>query len=180
MANYFLNPGAYPEVTQRSEAANDDFLFNQGPTRGLGAVRFHDYNPVFDRYDLPNVTLFRAQIALFKECMTSAPPDATQSKDLDFLMALGEIFALVVYAQLVLENARIYALDAALVDQIFDVFVRDCSRFALQLYTKPSSTPVQMEHCLRMIRKPVVDADRYQRVWTEHVFPLNGLYAMND
>jgi acyl-CoA dehydrogenase len=180
MANYFLNPAAFPDVPTRDEPANDDFLFNQGPTRGLGTVRFHDYNGIFDRYDLPNVNLFREQIEAFKACMTAAPPDATQSKDLDFLMALGEIFALVVYAQLVLENARLYALDATLVDHIFDVFVRDCARFALQLYSKPASTPVQMEHCLQMLRKPVADIARSQRVWAEHVYALNGAYTMND
>jgi acyl-CoA dehydrogenase len=180
MANYFLNPVALPEVPKRDDAANDDFLFDQGPTRGLGKVRFHDYAPAFDRYPLPNVNRFREQVEVFKECMLAAMPDAEQSKDLDFLMALGEIFALVVYAQLVLENARIYAIDEALVDQIFDVFVRDCSRYALQLYSKPSSTPAQMEYCQKMIRKPVLDAARYQRVWDDHVYALRGAYTMNE
>jgi acyl-CoA dehydrogenase len=180
MPNYFLNPAEYPEVPKRSDAANDNFLFDQGPTRGLGSVRFHDYNAAFDRYGLPNVKLLREQIEVFKECLTQAPPDQEQSRDIDFLFAIGEIFALIVYAQLVLENARIYAIDDALVDQMFDVFVRDCSRYALQLYSKPSATPAQMAYCLQMIRKPAVDAARYQRVWTEHVHALKGAYRMND
>jgi len=180
MPNYFLNPAEYPEVPKRSDAANDDFLFDQGPARGLGKVRFHDYDAVFARYNLPNVNLFREQIAGFKECMMLAPPDAAQSRDIDFLFAVGEIFALIVYAQLVLENARLYAIDDALVDQIFDVFVRDASRFALQLYSKPSATPAQMDYCLNMIRKPAVDTARYQRVWTEHVYALKGAYTMNE
>ncbi|MBI1813581.1 MAG: acyl-CoA dehydrogenase [Deltaproteobacteria bacterium] len=180
MPNYFLNPAEYPEVPKRSDAANDGFLFDQGPTRGLGSVRFHDYNAAFERYALPNVTLLREQIEVFKELLTHAPPDQEQSRDIDFLFAIGEIFALIVYAQLVLENARIYAIDDALVDQIFDVFVRDYSRYALQLYSKPSATPAQMAHCLRMIRKPAVDATRYQHVWTEHVYALKGAYRMND
>ena len=180
MPNYFLNPAEYPEVPKRSDAANDDFLFDQGPARGLGKVRFHDYDAVFARYNLSNVNLFREQIAGFKECMMLAPPDAAQSRDIDFLFAVGEIFALIVYAQLVLENARLYAIDDALVDQIFDVFVRDASRFALQLYSKPSATPAQMDYCLKMIRKPAVDTARYQRVWTEHVYALKGAYTMNE
>jgi acyl-CoA dehydrogenase len=180
MPNYFLNPAACPEVAKRDDAANDDFLFDQGPARGLGQVRFPHYNAVFERYDLPNVKLLREQIAVFKECMTMAPPDATQSRDIDFVFAIGEIFALIVYAQLVLENASIYALEDIVIDQIFDVFVRDCSRFALQLYSKPSSTAAQMEYCLKMIRKPAVDSARYQRVWREHVYALKGAYTMND
>ena len=180
MPNYFLAPADFPDVPKRNDAANDDFLFDQGPARGLGSIRFHDYSLIFARVALPNVMLFREQIAAFRECMAMAPPDAEQSKDLDFLMALGEIFALIVYAQLVLENARIYAIDEVLLDHIFDVFVRDCSRFALQLYSKPSSTPTQMEYCMKMIRRPATDESRVQRVWMQHVYALNGAYTMNE
>ena len=34
-------------------------------------------------------------------------------RDIDFLLAVGEIFTLTVYAQLLLENAEIYAIDSA-------------------------------------------------------------------
>ncbi len=141
---------------------------------------FHDYAPVFAGYDLPNVALFVEQIAAFRELMTAATPDEAQRRDLDFLMALGEIFVLIVYAELVLENARLYAVDDGLVDQIFDCLVRDVSHFALELYGKPATTAAQMEHCLRMIRKPVVDQARYERVWHDHVYALKGAYRMND
>ena len=59
------------------------------------------------------------------------------------------------------------------------MLVRDFSSYALQLHGKPTSTPEQMEHCLRMIRKPVVDRERYGQVWKEHVLPLADRYAMN-
>ena len=130
-------------------------------------------------YDLPNVNLFAEQVAVFKEFLAMATPDAAQKKDIDFLMAMGELFALVVYAQLVLENAKIYAMDEALVDQIFDFMVRDFSKFALQLYGKPSSTAEQMVFCQRMLRKAVVDEARYQKVWQEHVYSLKDVYEMN-
>ncbi len=29
-----------------------------------------------------------------------------------------------------------------------------------------------------MIRKPAVDAERYERVWSDHVLPLTGAYEM--
>jgi acyl-CoA dehydrogenase len=94
-------------------------------------------------------------------------------------MAVGEIFTLVVYAQLLLENAAIYQIDPALVNQIFDVLVRDFSRQAVELHGKPTSTPAQMEHCLRMVRKPVVDAEAAAQVWKQHVLPLADRYQMN-
>lgn len=179
MASYFFQPVELPEVPQRSDPANDDFLFHQGPTRGLGKIRFHDYSRVFARCDLPNVRLFREQTEIFKAMLAQAAPDEAQQRDVDWLLALGEIFTLVVYAQLLLENAEIYAIERALVDQIFDVFVRDFSRFAVQLHGKPSTTDAQMTSCLAMIRKPAVDAVRYETVWREHVYALRDAYQMN-
>ena len=107
-----------------------------------------------------------------------APSTPEQRQDVDFLMTVGELFALVVYAQLILENAEIYNIEDDVVDQIFDFMVRDFSKFALELHNKPGSTPEQMAYCLKMLRKPVVDNDRYQRVW-QHVHALNGAYEMN-
>jgi acyl-CoA dehydrogenase len=97
----------------------------------------------------------------------------------DFLLALGELFALVVYAQLILENTRIYQADVDddLLEHIFDCLVRDFSKHALQLYSKPSSSKQQMELCLRMLRKPASDAGRFARVW-EQVHGLKDAYEL--
>jgi len=178
MANYFFNPATYPEVPQRSDAANDDFLFHQGPAKGLGRIQFHDYGPVFASTDLPNVQIFRRQVDVFKQFLMTATPDASQQKDTDWLLALGELFTLVVYAQLILENVGIYQVGDDLTDQIFDCLVRDFSQFALQLYIKPSTTSRQMEYCLKMIQKPAVDERRYQSVWMNRVYALRDEYEM--
>ncbi len=179
MANYFFNPAEYPEVPRQDMARDDEFLFRQGPARGLGQIRFHDYRAAFHRFDLPNVRLFREQIDAFRDLLATATPDDVQQKEIDFLLALGEIFTLVVYAQLILENAAAYAVGEDLLDQIFDAFVRDFSRHALILHSKPSSTARQMELCLRMLRKPAVDPGRFQRLWQEQVLPLEDAYEMN-
>jgi acyl-CoA dehydrogenase len=179
MANYFFNPAEYPEIPRQDQAGDDEFLFRQGPARGLGQIRFHDYHAAFERYDLPNVRLFREQIAVFQELLATATPDDAQRKDIDFLLALGELFTLVVYGQLILENAATYAIGDDLLNQIFDALVRDFSRHALALHSKPSSTPQQMDLCLRMLRKPAVDPGRFERVWKEQVYPLKDLYEMN-
>jgi acyl-CoA dehydrogenase len=177
MPNYFFAPAEYPLVERRDDAANDSFLFNQGPTRGLGKIRFHDPAAIFAHFDLPNVNVFEEQIAVFKEMLMTAPPDEEQRKDVDLLMAAGEIFVCVVYAQLILENARIYGVDAALIDQIFDFLVRDVSKHALTLYGKASTTAIQMDCCMRLIRKPVFDSARYAKIWGE-VHGLSGAYEM--
>jgi len=179
MANYFFNPAEYPAVTRRDDAQDDTFLWNQGPARGLGQIRFHDYHLAFTGVELPNVQIFKDQIAALKDFLATATLDEAQQKDVDFLLALGELFALVVYAHLILENARIYQAEIQddLLDHIFDCLVRDFSKHALQLYAKPSSTPRQMELCLRMLRKPASDTTRSSRLW-EQVLSLKDAYEL--
>jgi acyl-CoA dehydrogenase len=180
MPSYFFAPADdLPDVPRRDDAANDAFLFAQGPTRGLGSIRFHDYRRTLASWDLPNVALFAEQVEVFREMLATAPPDEAQRKDVDFLLAGGELFALVVYAQLLLENARIYGVDPGLVDQMFDVLVRDFSRNAVELHGRRGSSAPQMACALRMIRKPVEDAARYERVWDEMVLPLRDAYEMS-
>jgi acyl-CoA dehydrogenase len=179
MPNFFFNPGEFPEIPERVDAVNDDFLFNQGATKGLGGIQFHDYHAAYDSVDLPNVSLFKEQIEVFSRFMLEATPDQEQGKDIDFLLIVGELFTLVVYGQLIIENAKIKGLADDILDQMFDVMVRDFSKFALQLYSKTSSTDKQMAICLEMIRKPVVDQDRFKRVWDQFVFSKKDTYEMN-
>ena len=178
MQNYFFNPAEYPEVPRRLDARDDDFLFHQGPTKGLGKIRFHDYRRAYEGSALPNVRIFREQIGGFRAFLLEATPDAAQQKDIDFLLAVGEIFTLVVYGQLVLENAKLLDVGDDLVDQIFDVMVRDFSAFALQLYSKPSATEAQRALCLGLIRRAEPDAARFHRVLEGQVYALAGAYEM--
>jgi acyl-CoA dehydrogenase len=180
MANYFFNPGQFPEIGKLDAPIHDDFLFNQGPTKGLGKIQFHDYNIAYNSLDLPNIRIFKEQIALLVELLMSAAPNKDQVKDIDFLLNLGELFTLVAYGQLLIEKTKIDAVEDDLMDQIFDFMVRDFSKFALQLYCKTSSTPKQMEICMKIIKKPVVNPERFNRIWKKHVYSLKETYIMND
>jgi len=180
MQNYLFFPKKYADVPRIDAAKDDLFLFKQGPARGLGKVQFHDLNPVFERWDTPNVNLFQEQIKAFKEFLVGAMPDQEQQKDVDYLLALGEIFSLIAYGQLILENAEIYGIEHDLINQIFDVLVRDFSGFALDLHNKPSSSTGQMDCSLKMIRKPEVDQDQYLGVWKDYVYALKDAYVMNQ
>ncbi len=179
MPNYFFNPGQFPEIGQRMDAADDEFLFDQGPTKGLGKIQFHDYNIAYGSVDLPNVNVFKEQIEVLKELLLQAPPSDAQIDDIDFLLILGELFTLVGYGQLIIENSKIYDVSREMLDQIFDFMVRDFSKFALQLYSKTSSTQVQMDLALRMIRKPVADQARFEKVLAE-AYSLEGQYTWSD
>ncbi len=179
MPNFLFNPGAFPELSIREDAACDRFMFTQGATKGLGKIQFHDPMIALESLDLPNVAIFREQTNTLKMMLMTATPDEKQREDIDFLLLLGELFTLVAYGQLIIENAKLRKVDNDAVDRIFDVLIRDFSRYALALYSKPSATDAQMEHCLKMIRKPQVDPARFDRVWNQHIVPLQDAYEMN-
>jgi acyl-CoA dehydrogenase len=179
MANYFFNPKTYPEVPRRDDPANDEFLFRQGPTRGLGKIQFHDYNIAYNRVDLPNVRVFREQIKRFKDFLMQAPPNELQVNDIDYLLALGEILTLVAYGQLIIESRNFYDVEEDLVDEIFDVMVRDFSKYALSLHMKPSNSERQRSLSLKIIQPPVPNEKRFERIWESHVYALKGQYTMN-
>ncbi|MGW5747994.1 acyl-CoA dehydrogenase [Amycolatopsis sp. NPDC003861] len=178
MPNYLFAPQEYPSVPTRTDAADDEFLFRQGPARGLSKVRFHDWKTAYaEAAHIPNVALFTEQAGYLVKLLTEAAPDEAQQADLDFGLALTELFTLIVYGQLVLEQARITGLDDEVVDQIFAVLVQDFSVAAVDLNGKASSTDAQQAIALAALRKPVVDAARFENVWAR-VRELSGVYAM--
>jgi acyl-CoA dehydrogenase len=110
--------------------------------------------------------------------LASATPDAVQQKDIDFAFAVGQLFATVPYAQLILEEAGLSGVDGALIDEIFAVLARDFSGYAVELSDKPATTDKQARFATRMIRRPVHDPARNDQIWKEHVLPLSGAYRM--
>ena len=181
MANYFFRPAQMPDIPRRDDAAHDAFLFAQGPASGLSKIRFHDPMPVFERFGrIPNVALFIEQIVAFRQMLMAAAPSDEQKKDIALLLGLGEIFTLIVYGQLVLEGVPHHGIPDDVVDQMFDVFVRDLSRYALELHAQPSATPAQAEMCLGLVRRPAYDHERWSRVWKERVLAMRDSYTMNE
>lgn len=190
LPSYLLQPTPLPDVPRRRDAADDAFLFHQGPARGLAKIRFADWRTPYDAFaHVPNVAVFREQADGLVDLVTNAGPDADQAKDLDLLLALGELFTLVVYGQLILEQVLSTGLDndssdltdqtdlVDLVDQIFDVLVRDFSAYAVDLHGKASSTKAQQLWALEHVRKAAAGAGRYDRVW-QQVRDLAGAYEM--
>ena len=179
MANYFFSPDTFPEIHRRTDPTDDAFLFNQGPTKGLGKIRFHDYAAAYESVDLPNVAIFREQIALLKEFLLTATPDEQQARDIGFLLNLGELFSLVAYGQLIIEQSGIDRVDDDLLNRIFDFMVRDFSNHALAIYTHDSSTEKQMSMCRKMVKKPAVDPEQFMRIWERYVIEMADAYEMN-
>lgn len=127
--------------------------------------------------EVPNVARFREQADALCEFVATVAPDEEQGRDLDFLLSVGQLFALVVHGQLVLEQAGATDLDQDVLDELFSVLVRDFSAHAVELHGKESATAAQQTWALGAVRRPVVDAARSARVW-ERVEALSGAYEM--
>lgn len=182
-----------PQIPVVEGAADDAYLFAQGPAAGLGKIGFHDPTPAFARFaHLPNVAVFIDQMKAFAELVTTAPPTEDQSKDLDYLQSLGQLFTQIVYAQLVCEAAAL-ALDAGgtragsvgdfsdlredHINRVFAVFVQDSSEWALELAGRASTTEAQRAAALKVIAAPVVDPT-YEKDFVAEVLSYDGAYTM--
>ena len=182
-----------PAIPVRQDAADDTYLFHQGPAKGLGSIGFSDWRPAFDRFaHLSNVALFREQIDAFTQLVLTAPPTESQQKDLDYLQVLGQLFTQIVYAQLILESAAL-ALDEGQtrpdsvsdlsglteshLDRMFAVFVRDMADQAVALHGQASATDPQSTAALTIVRKPRIEADA-EEAFVSEVLSYSGAYEM--
>jgi acyl-CoA dehydrogenase len=157
--------------------ADDTYLFNQGPTHGLSKIQFHDYHLAYNLFDTPNIAIFKEQIEAFKLMLVKAPADKNQQRDIDLMLNVGQLFTLVAYGQLILEEAKILDMDIDLIDQIFEFMVRDFSKFAVDLYGRQGLTEEQAKWVPKLIRKANPDFKRFNKIWKE-VEGLKGLYTM--
>jgi acyl-CoA dehydrogenase len=179
MPNYLFGSQELEPAPQRLDSADDEFLFAQGPTRGLGRIQFPDWRPAFQNAaEIPNVAVFTEQAEALVRLVQDAPLTAEQmSTDLDFQQSLAQLFTLVPYAQLILEQAEFEQTDADVVDTVFETLIRDFTAYAIDLHGKASSTPAQQEWALASARKPVVDTERDERIYAE-VRALADAYVM--
>lgn len=177
--NYFFEPVDYPAVGRCAEPGDDSYLFRQ-KTGKLGTIRFPGYRLAYDGYDSENISIFRSQMELFRKLLITAPPTREQSTNIDYMLAAGELFTLIVYAQLILENAKLYDTDPEVVEEIFCLLIKDYSQYALKMVLNHENTVEQEEIFRQMIVKPVTDADRFDRVWQKHVYALREAYVMNS
>lgn len=172
--NYFFDPLDCPPIPRRNDVADDSYLFNQF-TGGLAKVRFPDYRLSYQDFESENIAIFRAQVELFRQLLIQAPPTEEQMGNIDYMLAAGELFTLVVYAQLILENSQIYQLDNSLLEQIFDFLIRDYSSFSLQMILNHNNLPEQEELYRSMIKKPAQDQSHFEQVWKQ-VIDLEDCY----
>lgn len=172
--------GEYPEIPERTDLANDGFLFQQGSTtKGLKKIKIHDYKKAYSLYDTPNVEVFKQQIEAFKNFYKNSPLSDAQQKDLDYMLSVGEMFTLVPYGQLILERAKQWNVEKELVDRIFDFMVRDFSKYAIQVYTKGSTTQEQKQNLLSIVQQSRTNPNDFDSALKKFVYSQKNVYEMS-
>jgi acyl-CoA dehydrogenase len=167
MANYMLRPTLLPEVPVRA-AGEDVFVIRSSRPASYRELRVHDWRAAYgDVAEVANVSLLAQQAEGLCELLEHAPLSAVQQQDLDFLEALRRMFTVVVYGQLVLEQARTIALHEAVLDQIFEALVADFSGYAVALQSQPLADAKQRQLSLAQVRRPHSVASRRAAVWEE-------------
>ena len=154
------------------------FFWAQGPVGGTGKIQFADWTKPYEEFtNLPNVAVFYEQAKALKELLVTAGPSADQQKDLDFLLTIGHLFSLVVYGQLILEQAKLLDLDPALVDQIFVTTIRDFSAYAVTPARRNGRHAGAAAVGPGCRPRPHVDDERFAQVW-DMVVSFDGAYEM--
>lgn len=179
MDGYFFARQDYPETPRRNDPTDDACLFRQH-AGGLSKIKFPDYRKCYEGANIPNLLVFREQVELFKDLLIKNPPTKKQAGDIDYLYALGGLFSLIVYAQLILENVKIYKIDDDLVNEIFKLMIKDFDSSALNMVASYDNTSDQEALFMRMIKKPILERQRFNRVWERHVSVLKDQYVMNE
>lgn len=179
--SYMFMPAEFEEIGRITDDRDDTFLFNQGRTRGYAKTKFHDHMIAYNSLaHLPNVKLFIEQINAYKNyLMVSGQDLAKQMQDFDYLLAVGELFTMVAYGQLIIESAKIEVVSDEVMNQMFDVFVRDFSSYAMDLYYKPLNTQAQIDAIEKMFKRPVPNPDEFEKVLREEVYSLADVYVQN-
>lgn len=179
MANYFFNNVDYPAIPRRQDAQDDANLFRQ-TTGKLAKIKFPDYRLAYQGVNQPNAQIFLELVELFRELLATAAPNEDQRKDVDYMLHLGELFTMIVYAQLVLENAKLYELEEDLLNQVFAFMVTDFAHYALAHLSNFANTPAQEALLQKMLKKPALDPEQLNRVWEDQVYTLRRQYKMPE
>ena len=180
--SYMFFPAEFEDIGRITDNRNDDFLFNQGKTRGYAKTKFHDHMKAYNSLaHLPNVKVYMEQIQAYKEyLMVSGEGLMKQMMSFDYLLAVGELFTMVAYGHLIIESAKIEGVSDAVMNQMFDMFIRDFSAYAIELYGMPQNTDAQLEKIQEMmIRRPVPDTDEFEKILQEEVYSLVDVYQQN-
>lgn len=180
MQNYFFDNIDIAEIPIREDLVDDSNIFKQ-TMGGLKFVKFADYKKAYKNIESSNVKIFFEQIEIFKNMLSKAKIEESLAKNMDYMLGIGDIFTVIVYAQLVLEGAKLNDIDNELIDQIFALFIKDINKYALaQLNAHNNQEVIEKSLKELIFKSPLKDKEKDELFWKEYVQTQDGVYLMKD
>jgi acyl-CoA dehydrogenase len=177
--NYFNGNIDIPYVPDGKMIKDDSRnVFDQGFGK-VRNIRFDDYHKSFTGCTLPNVKVFLEQSSAFKEFNNTSPMTREQEDNADFTLNISEIFAVIVYGQLVFEKAKLEAIEDMVIDQLFSYLVRDINTFVSRQLNEYAGhfEAGQKEGLLAIIQDPHIDFAREEAIIQDYILALDGVYG---
>ena len=105
-----------------------------------------------------------------------------QEQNADFMLNIAEIFATIVYGQLVFEKAQIEGVENKVIDQLFSYLVRDINAYVMRQLNEYAGhfEPGQKKGLLAIIRDPRIDFALEEALIEDDVLALDGAYRSSD
>jgi len=176
--NYFNDNVELPEVPDGKMIKDDSSsMFDQGFGRARD-IKFNDYRKAFKGCELPNVKIFLEQAEALKAFNNKTPMTKDQAKNSDFMLSVAEIFAVVVYGQLVFEKAKLEGIEDMVVDQLFSYLVRDINSFIMRQINEYAGhfEAGQKEGLMAIVQDPQIDFAREGAILDDYILALDGVY----
>lgn len=176
--NYFNDYIDMPDIPDGKMVKDDSqSTFVQG-FGGAKTIKFNDYRKAFTGCTLANVKIFLEQADAFSAFSSKSPMTKDQESNADFMLNVAEIFATIVYGQLVFEKALIEKIEDGVIDQLFSYLVRDINTYVMRQLNEYAGhfEPGQKEGLTAIIRDPHIDFDLEQSLIEDYVLPLDGVY----
>lgn len=178
IGNYFNNHVDLPEIPDGKMVKDDSRnMFVQGFGKAKN-IKFNDYRNAFNGCELYNVKIFLEQAEAFKAFNDKSPMTKDQERNADFMLNIAEIFAAVVYGQLVFEKARIEGVEDMVIDQLFSYLVRDINAYVMRQLNEYAGhfQAGQKEGLSAVIRAPFIDFSLEEALILDYVLALDGAY----
>jgi acyl-CoA dehydrogenase len=178
IGNFFNDHADRPEIPDGKMVKDDSrnaFVQGFGKTK---SIAFSDYRKSFKGCGLMNVKIFLDQAEAFKVFNDESLMTKDQENNADFMLNVAEIFAAIVYGQLVFEKARIEDVEDTVIDQLFSYLVRDINSYVMRQLNEYAGhfEAGQKEGLFAVIREPRIDFALEEAILQDYVLALDGVY----
>ncbi len=176
--NYFNDNIKLPEIPDGKMIKDDSKnVFEQGFGK-VRNIKFNNYELAFEDCNVANVLIYLEQAEAFKKFSNDSPMTEEQRKNADFMLNIAEIFAAIVYGQLIYEKAKIEKVDQVIVDQLFSYLVRDINAFVMRQLNEYAGhfNRGQKENLISILREPQIDFSREEAIIQDCILSLDGAY----